>query len=186
MTTFTGSLTTGGFTCGQQAAAWMVWRKNSSENVKQLMRTEHVTADCANSPQNILKATIVILKTEDTGHLPSHLCLCHLKIQTYKETMETCASCILGMMRQQVWWWQTNLWWDTRSGSQKCDPAQLSSPGTDPQASEPAHGQETSARRLHFDLCCQFLQRLLPSKCKTGFRHFCFIVFVTSRMYEMR
>lgn len=180
MTTFTGSLTNWGFTCGQRAAAWTVWRRNSSENVKQLMRTEQVTADCADSPQNILKATIAIPKTEDTGHLLSHLYLCHLKMSAYKETAETCTSWILGVTFQQVWWWQTNLWWDTRSGSQKCDPAQLSSQGTDPQASEQAHGQETSARRLHFDLCCHLLQRLLPSKFKTGFGHLCFIVFVTS------
>lgn len=115
----------------------------------------------------ILKATIVIPKAEDTGHLLSHLFLCYgKKMGQWRNYRNLHLKESGGRSFQQVWWWQTNLWWDTRSGSHKCDLAQLSSPGTDPQASVRAHGQETSARRLHFDICCHFLQRLLPSKCK--------------------
>lgn len=50
------------------------------------MRRKHVTADYAKSPQNILKATIVIPKAEDTGHLLSHLFLCYGKKWANNET----------------------------------------------------------------------------------------------------
>lgn len=176
--TFTGSLTDWG-THRWPASCWM------DGMAKKLFREceaadEERTRYCRLCQQPTKYSQSNNCDCQNRGHrtFAAHLCLCRLKIWAYKINDGNLH--LLHLRFQQVRWWQTNLWWDTRSGSQKRDPAQLSSPGRDPQGGEPAHGQETSARHLHFDLCCHFLQRWLPSECKRGFRHLCSIVFVTS------